>query len=426
MRLKTYFVESVEKAMLRALGEFGDEAMLVHSKRTSPEMRHLGEYEVVFASPHNGLSGPPPVVQPPPFPERALVELLARKRPGRATDSMARSHQSSATIGEEAGRIRCELRALARMMDAPPTEKLSRPEEIRGVLDQLYGFLAEREVQSKHIWDLTRQVGIDLMRGAASSYQARSSVLLNELLVRGLIPNSSPAKEHLQVVALVGPPGAGKTTTIAKLAVREGLAKGRPLQVLDFDDQRIGGGDQLQTICALLGVPYQRLSSPEALVEVLGRSHTPGLILIDTPGLSRQDSTELAVMSLGLGASATIERHLVLPCTLRFAELTRFWNTFRVCHPTHLLLTRADESLCFGPTWSLAKSINLPLSWMATGRRIPESLVEATPELLVDLLNVGYSSIEQKSVVSLQSEVQTATGAMASVGHSPTRSMFSL
>jgi len=264
------------------------------------------------------------------------------------------------------------------------------------------------------------------MRGAANADEARSVVLLDELLVRGLIPNSSPTKEHLQVVALVGPPGAGKTTTIAKLAVREGLAKGRPLQVLDLDDQRIGGGDQLQTICALLGVPYQRLRGPEALVEVLGRAHTPGLILIDTPGLSRQDSTELAVMSLGLGAVATIERHLVLPCTLRFAELTRFWGTFRVCHPTHLLLTRADESLCFGPAWSLAKSINLPLSWMATGRRIPESLVEATPKLLVGLLNFGYSSIEQQSTVSLQSEARTATSAMASVGHSPTRSLFSL
>ncbi len=426
MRLKTYFAASVEEAMLRALGEFGDEAMLVHSKSTSLENRHLGDYEVVFASPHNGFSGAIPVVPPPPFPERALVELPARKKPERATDSMARPEYSSGPVGEKASRIRRELRALARMMDAPPREDISHPEEIRVVLDQLHVFLAEREVQSNHIWDLTRQVGIDLMRGAGNSDQDRSSILLNELLVHGLTPNSLPTSDPLRVVALVGPPGAGKTTTIAKLAVREGLAKGRPLQVLDLDDQRIGGGDQLQTICALIGVPYQRLNGPEALVEVLGRAHTRGLILIDTPGLSRHDSTELAVMSLGLSATATIERHLVLPCTVRFAELTRFWTTFRVCHPTHLLFTCADESLCFGPAWSLAKSINLPLSWMATGRRVPESLVEANPKLLVDLLNFGYSSIEQKSTFCLQSDARTATSVVASVGHSPTRSMFSL
>jgi flagellar biosynthesis protein FlhF len=349
MRLKTYFVESVEEAMLRALGEFGDEAMLVHSKRTSPETRHLGNYEVVFASPLNTTPPASPSAPPPPFPETALQEPPARKRPERATVSMPRIEPSSTATAQDSGKIRRELRALSRMMEAPPTEEISRSEEIRSVLDQLYGFLAEREVQSKHIWDLTKQVGIELMRGAANFDPARPSILLSQLLVRGLAPSPAPIKDHLQVVALVGPPGAGKTATIAKLAVREGLAKGRPLQILDLDDQRIGGGDQLQTICALLGVPYQRLNGPEALVEVLGRARTPGLVLIDTPGLSRQDSAELAVLGLGLGASATIERHLVLPCTLRFAELTRFWNTFRVCQPTHLLLTRADESLCFGP-----------------------------------------------------------------------------
>ncbi len=425
MRLKTYFVESVEEAMLRALGEFGDEAMLVHSKRTSPETRHLGHYEVVFASPLNTKTPASPSAPPPPFPASALKELPARKRPERATVSMPRIQPNSTATAEDSGKIRRELRALFRMMEAPPTEEMSRSEEIRSVLDQLYGFLAEREVQSKHIWDLTKQVGIELMRGAVSFDPARPSILLSELLVRGLAPSSAPTKDHLQVIALVGPPGAGKTTTIAKLAVREGLAKGRPLQILDLDDQRIGGGDQLQTICALLGVPYQRLSGPEALVEVLGRARTPGLVLIDSPGLSRQDSSELAVLGLGLGASATIERHLVLPCTLRFAELTRFWNTFRVCHPTHLMLTRADESLCFGPAWSLAKMTNLPLSWIANGRRIPEGIVAATPELLVDLLTFGYASIEQGSVIS-HVERPSAANAVASVGQLSARSLVSL
>ena len=425
MRLKTYFVESVEVAMLRALGEFGDEAMLVHSKRTSAETRHLGDYEVVFASPLSGTMAPLTAVPPPPFPVPVSTELPARRRPERPTVSMPKALQSSALAADDGGKIRRELRALSRMMEAPPSEEISRPEEIRSVLDQLYGFLAEREVQSKHIWDLTKQVGIDLMRGAASLDPTQPSVLLSDLLVRGLAPSSTLIKEQLQVVALIGPPGAGKTATIAKLAVREGLAKSRPIQILDLDDQRIGGGDQLQTICALLGVPYQRLSGPGSLMDVLGRARTPGLVLIDTPGLSRQDSTELAVLGLGLGAFASIERHLVLPCTLRFAELTRFWNTFRVCHPSHLLLTRADESLCFGPAWSLAKMINLPLSWIATGRRIPEGLVEATPELLVDLLNFGYSAIEHGSVSS-HGELSAAASAAPSLGQLSARSLVSI
>lgn len=392
MRLKTYFVDGVEEALLRARAEFGEDAMLVHSKRTTVETAHLGNYEVVFATPQ--------AANTPPAPETLPTELkpvdVVRRPPVRSETATLEKFDRASSDANQA-RIRRELMALSKMMDAPPLEELCRSEEIRRRLDELYGYLAEREVRSKHIEEITKRIGIQLVRGSIQPGQTLETIL-EKALVDPLASVPPSAVEKRRVIALIGPPGAGKTTTLAKLAVREGLACGRPVHVLDLDNQRIGGGDHLQTICGLLGVSYQQVLRPELVPEILSEIRSDGLILIDTPGLTVDDSSELAVMGLGLGGYLTMERHLVLPATLRNPEMSRYWSAYRVCQPTHLLFSRLDESLCFGPVWSLAVETELPIAWMTTGRKIPECIVEATPRLVSSLVNQGFHAVRDKEL----------------------------
>lgn len=421
MRLKTYFVDTVEEALLRARDEFGEDAMLVHSKRASSEAEHQGRYEVVFAAPQAARPSPvpprsspvtqpaDPVRKPPTRSERPVVERLQQ--------SSMDSHQAT---------IRRELKALSKMMGAPPSAELCRSEEIRSTLDELYGYLAEREVRTKHIDEISKNVGMQLMRGGAIRGAQSPEALLKEALVKPLAQRPLAQVEKRRIIALIGPPGAGKTTTLAKLAVREGLASGKPVHVLDLDNQRIGGGDHLQTICGLLGVSYQQVLGPEMVAEILADVRSEGLILIDTPGLTVEDSAELAVMGLGLGEYLTMERHLVLPTTLRNPEMVRYWTAYRVCHPTHLLFTRLDESLCFGPVWSLAADTQLPFSWMTTGRKIPECIVEATPQSLSNLVRDGFSPSHDWGVTRPALSQSHRAGAQAYTGNQDTRSFATL
>lgn len=385
MRLKTYFVDTVEEALLRARGEFGEEAMLVHSKRANSDTEHLGRYEVVFAAPQTGK----PSQEHLPHPEVKPVEPV-RKPPARS-EALVIERQLGSVWDSHQTKIRRELKALSTMMDAPPSEELCRSAEIRSALDELYGYLAEREVRTKHIEEIAKAVGLRLLHANSTQSSQSPEALLSEALVKPLSHQSQHLNNRARIIALIGPPGVGKTTTLAKLAVREGLASGRPVHVLDLDNQRIGGGDHLQTICGLLGVSYQQVSGPEMVSEILSGVCAEGLILIDTPGLTVEDSTELAIMGLGLGEYLTMERHLVLPATLRNPEMIRYWTAYRQCQPTHLLFTRLDESLCFGPVWSLAAETRLPLSWMTTGRKIPECIVEATAGALAQLVHHGFS-----------------------------------
>ena len=387
MRLKTYFVDTVEEAFSQARGEFGDEAMLVHSRRTSSETEHLGQYEVVFAAPQNAK---PP--QSLPVSPAAPPTVAPRKPPARSEVAGGDMGHRSSQEAQQA-KIRRELKALSKMMDAPPHEEMSRSEEIRSTLDELYGYLAEREVRGKHIEEIINKIGLQLIRGSLKSRGRSPEALLEQALIDPLHNVCRQETERCRGVALLGPPGAGKTTTLAKLAVQSGLACGRAVRVLDLDNQRIGGAVHLQTICDLLGVRYQQVAGPETLPEILAEVRHEELILIDTPGLTVEDSTELAVMGLGLGLAECMafERHLILPATLRNAEMIRYWAAYRICHPTHLLFTRLDESLCFGPVWSLAVETQLPVSWMSTGRKIPDCIIEATARAVSELVHRGYS-----------------------------------
>jgi flagellar biosynthesis protein FlhF len=385
MRLKTYFVDTVEEAMLRARSELGDEAMLVHSKRTGSEAEHLGKYEVVFASPQSMKPTAETV------PAELSPPIAARKPPVRS-ERGANTSLKISTQDNQNARIRRELKALSTMMDVPPNVDRSRSEEVRVILDSLYGYLAEREVRSKHIEEITNGIGLRFMQGSLRRDGQTPEALLESALVEPLVGMNSATAASNHGIALIGPPGAGKTTTLAKIAVRQGLAIGRDVHVLDLDNQRIGGGVHLQTICDLLGISYRRVPGAEMLPDMLTGVPRGSLVLIDTPGLTFEDSTELAVLGLGLGHCAMVERHLVLPATFRNAEMWRYWAAYRICHPSHLLFSRVDESLCFGPIWSLAAETKLPVSWMSTGRKIPECLVEATARSIADLVHHGYSS----------------------------------
>jgi len=91
------------------------------------------------------------------------------------------------------------------------------------------------------------------------------------------------APEIGRVTALIGPPGCGKTTTLVKLAVSQGLARGRAVRLISADTQRIGAAEQLRTYAAILGAPFEAVESAAALAQAIQSAPSSALVLIDTP-----------------------------------------------------------------------------------------------------------------------------------------------
>lgn len=200
-------------------------------------------------------------------------------------------------------------------------------------------------------------------------------VVEQRVSVDAVLGRSSGARA---VVALVGPPGAGKTTTLVKLAAQYGLARGRHVQFLTADVHRIAAADQLRTLAAILGIGCDVADSPIALMQLLEHHRSKNLVLIDTPGFSSRDFEDATDLATCLSNDPEIDCHLVVPASMKPSDLARVVDAYRVFQPAKLLFTRIDETEQLDTAVNEAVRAKLPVSFLSTGQQIPEDLEEAT------------------------------------------------
>ena len=181
------------------------------------------------------------------------------------------------------------------------------------------------------------------------------------------------------LVAFVGPAGAGKTTSLAKLAAQSQLA-GRRTEILDLDDTALSGGGPLEALAAMLGIRYSMTLTVEDVRAEAHRAPAPGLRLADTAGISPRDAGGLARLADLLRAAQPSEVHLVLPATSKTTDALAALRAFTRAGATHLAITRLDESVSPGSILSLAAEGGLPLSYLGTGREVPGDLIAASAE----------------------------------------------
>jgi flagellar biosynthesis protein FlhF len=334
MKLKSYFSATVEAAMDLARKELGEDALLVNARPATPETRYLGAYEVVF-----GVV-PAPLVPPAP-----------------AMPSPA----ATPTGGDQ---FRAELADLRRQIErlslstpdkpAQPTQPISQPPLQAGGLSPA---ILEQLAQGSRLDQLFRT---DPQLGRPGAARA--------------------------VVALVGPPGVGKTTALIKLAARYGVLSRRPAQILTTDVNRIAAAGQLQALAAILGIACEIAETPLVLAQQLEEHHAKDLVLIDTPGFSfreMDDATELAAL---LASHPEIDTHLVLSASMKRSDMSRVVDRYMVFRPSKLIFTRVDETASYGALVSEASRRSLPISFLSTGQQIPDDIEEATVRRLTDLV----------------------------------------
>jgi len=177
-------------------------------------------------------------------------------------------------------------------------------------------------------------------------------------------------------VAFIGATGVGKTTTLAKLAVRWVLRHGtRDLALVGCDTVRIGAQDQIQSLGQLLGVPVytpENFESLPTLLSRLGDRHR--LILIDTPGSSLRDaqlSTRLGVLS---NCASQMETALVLAASTQAGAIEETVKRYAPANPACCVLTKLDEAASLGGALSALIRARLPVSYVSEGQRVPEDL----------------------------------------------------
>ncbi len=194
-------------------------------------------------------------------------------------------------------------------------------------------------------------------------------------------PIQLPPGAGPRLVALVGPTGVGKTTTIAKLAAHFKLRERKRVGLITIDTYRIAAVDQLRAYAEILSIPLQVVLTPEELAASVELMRDLDVVLIDTSGRSQNDAGRLAELKTFLeaarsaaGSSAGLETHLVLSCTSHPGQLMQVAEKFGVLGVDRVVFTKLDEAVGLGVILNVSHRLNLQLSYLTTGQDVPEDM----------------------------------------------------
>lgn len=350
--VKSYFTSSIAEAIELAGAELGPDALLLNTRPAPPESGRVGQYEVVFGCQPVTSDAPAATAAP-----DAVADL--RKRMEEIREMVSRigapgSAPQPSSVGDALVNAGIAPQ-LAADIDLAVQERLRSRSPLQA-----------GRIKSISDWDATA-----ILSEATREIQTRFEV----------------KPEIGRVTALVGSPGCGKTTTLIKLAVTEGLAARRPVRLISTDHYRIAAAAQLETYADILGVPFTLAETSVALKHAIEAAPAEALVLIDTPGFTTISLEESGgALAAFLSGCQGIDTHLILTATMRPSDLRRMVGLFEAFRPAKLLFTHLDEADSTASIFSEAARTGKPLSYFATGQLVPEDLEPATKARVTESL----------------------------------------
>lgn len=376
-----------------------------------PDRAALDHLLAEFGQPESAprLSSAPsaPVPEPKPSLSSALPRAVAAAAMTPAFASIARQSQAGTPIGlpvgNQAGNLAAAMNAVA--VSAPEPEPVSSQAfealkselgGMRRMIEQQLSGLAWHDLKTHRPQRLAvlramADIGLEpsLARTIADEIPDATTPERARFLPLGMLARRIPVtKSDIildgGIVALVGPTGVGKTTTIAKLAARYAERHGlRDIALVAMDHYRIGAQEQLYTYGRLLGVPVYTVSPHQSLADTLLKLADRKLVLIDTMGLSPRDNALAGQVEMLEQAHPKLRAYLVMAANAQAADQDEVVRRFGATQLSGCILSKLDETTRIGGALSVAVRHGLPLAYVTDGQRVPEDIEIAKADQLV-------------------------------------------
>ena len=403
MKIKRYVAASMRAALGKVRAEQGPDAVILSSRRVDEGIEVIAavDYdEALFAdatrrrTPSMSLERP---AAPAPKPAQAAAPAPAAMPPRTAQPTQAsppirppEPPPPGATPGRKPDLAAARAASAPALKDAAVGGIATMQRELKDLRKLLESELANMSWNDKRLREplqarvLEELWAVDIAPDVAMQLAALAPQCTDlgnpaniplALLVRHLPVVNKLSTVNGGVIAVVGPTGAGKTTTIAKLAARWCMQHGsEDLALVSTDAYRIGARDQLRTYARILDTPLHAANSGKELAQVLARLKSKRLILIDTAGIGPRDlrlTEQLDALQLGAARARVL---LALPAQGEGHALDSMVRAFARVSPAACILTKVDEAVSLGAVISTTLRHKLKIAYLCDGQRVPEDL----------------------------------------------------
>ena len=185
------------------------------------------------------------------------------------------------------------------------------------------------------------------------------------------------------VHVFVGPPGVGRTTTVAKLAARARTRAGVRVGLISADGHRVGAVEQLRIYADIIGLPFAAVASTVELERELAGGQRP--VLVDTAGRAPGDRAARELFAC-VSTRHDVRVHLVVDAGQATRQIERVFAEYRDARPDRVVLTKLDQIDAVAPVVGMLREHGLPISYLCAGQRVPDDLVATTGSRLAGLV----------------------------------------
>ena len=397
MRMKTYQANSVQEALLKVKNELGPEAVILKTEKKQKNFLNKKKvyYEITAALDEKLFVGPEnkqTVTEKPATYNREKVmakiegKETAPKTPVAVTPAREVNKQINETkvvpVDSDFRTLKKEIREMIKNvgemktsldhmdLDQIPVEFL---DVYKGLLENDFDEDLSRELIRKlgQIVSITKRTELEFTKKVLGKIIANRITVAPEIEIKPGRPT---------VIMLVGPTGVGKTTTIAKLSGIYKYEKHLDVGIISTDAQRMGAVEQMSSFCEAADIPLETVFSPEDFKTSLKNLSGNDVIFVDTAGSTKSDPESWNDLNEIVAQIEPDQVHLVLSSNVRTKDLKLACKNYSQLGATNIIFTKLDESLSLGNIYNIGADVNMPVSYLCNGQKIPDNILKADSE----------------------------------------------
>jgi flagellar biosynthesis protein FlhF len=349
MIIKNYYVADMYEAMIKIKEELGNDAVIINKRRVAQK----------------GFLG---FIKPKMIEVTAAVEV--KQEPVIEKNITNQKIEQEEYLRSEINEIKEVVKQLIESNDSSVNKIVDQN-------DDIYDLFSEMDLSKVIIEDFESYCDQNNI-----NKNEINKIVLYEFLMNRFNNKLNVRTPDSRILALIGPTGVGKTTTIAKIASREFLVNHRNVGLITIDTYRIGAVEQLKIYANILDIPVEVVSDKDDMKTALDNLSDCDLILIDTTGSSYKNAEQIEELKQYLGEVEEKEVSLVISMTSKNTDVIQMLNNYQRVGFDNLILTKFDETLSYGSILNAFYLCDKPISYISMGQVVPDDLENATRDVL--------------------------------------------